>query len=108
MCEIVQVVDNDRQIDLDANGRSRHKYLGGPADEAGRALSPDQTTARPSPQAVSARSGHDRSAKNIGGHTPASTTSRSPSLSFLDWQPRRTALKSFRNLPLSSPTTGLQ
>ena len=53
MCEIVQVVDNDRQIDLDANGRSRHKYLGGPADEAGRALSPDQTTARPSPQAVS-------------------------------------------------------
>jgi hypothetical protein len=39
---------------------------GGPADEAGRALSRGQATARPSPQAVSARPGHDRSAKNIG------------------------------------------
>ena len=39
MCSIVQVVYNNRQNDVEANGRSRHKYLGGPAGHAGRALS---------------------------------------------------------------------
>ena len=37
-----------------------------PRVRRGRALSRGQATARPSPQAVSAHSGHDRSAKNIG------------------------------------------
>jgi hypothetical protein len=48
-----------------ASGRSRPKsYLGGPRVRRGRALSRGQATARPSPQAVSAHSGYDRSAKN--------------------------------------------
>jgi hypothetical protein len=40
------------------------RYLGGPRVRRGRALSRGQATARPSPQAVSAHSGYDRSAKN--------------------------------------------
>ena len=39
---------------------------GGPRARRGRALSRGQATARLSPQAVSAHSGHDRSAKNTG------------------------------------------
>jgi hypothetical protein len=38
--------------------------LGGPRVRRGRALSRGQATARPSPQAVSAHSGYDRSANN--------------------------------------------
>jgi hypothetical protein len=45
-------------------GPSIKRYLGGPRVPRGRALSRGQTTARPSPQAVSAHSGYDRSAKN--------------------------------------------
>jgi hypothetical protein len=51
-----------------ASGRSRpKKYLGGPRVRRGRALSRGQATARPSPRAVSAHSGHDRSAKKFDG-----------------------------------------
>jgi hypothetical protein len=43
-----------------ASGRNRHKrYLSGPGVRRGRALSRGQATARPSPQAVSAHSGHE-------------------------------------------------
>jgi hypothetical protein len=42
------------------------RYSGGPRIRRGHALSRGRTTARPSPQAVSALSGHDRSAKNSG------------------------------------------
>src|SRR6202521_1117840 len=47
-----------------ASGRSRQKRFGRPPRRRGRALSRRQATARPSPQAVSAHSGYDRSAKN--------------------------------------------
>ena len=40
--------------------------MGRPRCSRGRALSRGQATARPSPQSVSAHSGHDRSAKNTG------------------------------------------
>jgi hypothetical protein len=48
------------------SGRSRHKIfvVGGPRACRGRALSRGGATARPSPRAVSAHSGHDRSAKH--------------------------------------------
>jgi hypothetical protein len=50
-----------------ASGRSGHKIFGRPRLWRDRALSRGRATTRPSPQAVSARLGHDRSAKNIGG-----------------------------------------
>ena len=51
---------------LDA-AQLRSNVMGRPRSSRGRALSSGQATARPSPQAVSAHSGHDRSAKNTGG-----------------------------------------
>ena len=51
-----------------ASGRRDKRYLGGPRVRRGRALSRGQATARPSPQAVSAHSGHDHSAKKHRRH----------------------------------------
>lgn len=51
------------------------KIFGRPRVRRGRALSRGRATARPSPQAVSAHSGHDRSAKNSAAYaTRASMT----------------------------------
>jgi hypothetical protein len=52
----------------------QRKDVGRPRVRRGRALSRGQATARPSPQAVSAHSGYDRSAKNAAHATPASKT----------------------------------
>jgi hypothetical protein len=55
------------QVFRQTEGGSRRKSsFGRPRAWRGRALSRGQATARPSPQAVSAHSGHDRSANNIG------------------------------------------
>ena len=69
--------------------------MGGPRVPRGRALSRGRATARPSPHAVWARSGHDRSAEKIGGiPTPASTTQTSgleplSRLHAAPWQPHQ-------------------
>jgi hypothetical protein len=53
----------------------RTNVMGRPRARRGRALSRGRATARPSPQAVSAHSGHDRSAKNSAAYaTRASMT----------------------------------
>ncbi len=79
-----------------SGGVSGKRGWRGPADEAGRALSRGRATARPSPQAVSAHSGHDHSAKNIGGHTARLLPSRKQSglerlsrLHAAPWQPHQ-------------------
>ena len=56
------------------------RYLGGARVRRGRPLYRGRATARPSPQAVSARSGHDRSAENIGGHAVCPLPSRQQSI----------------------------
>ena len=67
-----------------------------PVSDGGRALSRGQATARPSPQAVSAHSGHDRSAKNIGNTRYARLHRRKQSgleplsrLHAAPWQPHQ-------------------
>jgi hypothetical protein len=78
-----------------ASGRSRRKTIGRPRLRRGRALSRGRATARPSPQAVSAHSGHDRSAKNIGGltllasKTPTIRTGALVSPAAAPWQPHQ-------------------
>jgi hypothetical protein len=59
-----------------------------PVSDGGRALSRGQATARPSPQAVSAHSGHDRSAKHIGNTRYA----RLQDANNQDWSPCLTCM----------------
>lgn len=58
-----------------SKGASVGGLMGRPRAMRGRTLSRGQATAQPSPQAVSAHSGHDRSAKNTAAYaSPASIT----------------------------------
>lgn len=79
-----------------AFARSRQKISAWPPRPAGSRSISGQATARPSPQAVSAHSGHDRSAKNVGGHTARLLQSRKQSgleplsrLHAAPWQPHQ-------------------
>jgi hypothetical protein len=56
---VLLVPPSNRRVEAD-----KKAVLRGPRVRRGRALSRGQATARPSPQAVSAHSGYDRSAKN--------------------------------------------